>query len=144
MTGISLKKLRKLVNYFKDSHLAREALEEIIRRSGQKPLAIMQGTDNRWFYKYSEAKRALELQDSLETWFQEYNTPASLEKLEEEDWGRILAYQNAMKVVVESATVLEGMYFPTASSVIPFLAATLTELEGLSEKLTDAEHQLYV
>ena len=144
LMGISLKKLRKLVNYFKDSHLAREALEEIIRRSGQKPLAIMQGTDNRWFYKYSEAKRALELQDSLETWFQEYNTPASLEKLEEEDWGRILAYQNAMKVVVESATVLEGMYFPTASSVIPFLAATLTELEGLSEKLTDAEHQLYV
>ena len=91
----------------------------------------MQGTDNRWFYKFSEAKRALELQDSLEIWFQEYNTPASLEKLEEEDWGRILEYQNAMNVVVESATVLEGMYFPTASSVIPFLAATLTELEGL-------------
>ena len=144
LMGLSLKKLRKLINHFKDSHLAREALEEIIKRSGQKPLAIMQGTDNRWFYKYSEAKRALELRESLETWFQEYNAPASLEKLDEEDWERILAYQNAMKVVVESATVLEGLYYPTASSVIPFLAATHAELEQLAEKLTNEEHRLYV
>ena len=43
----SVKKVRNLINYMKDSSLAMECFYDIMKASGTDPLAIMQGTDNR-------------------------------------------------------------------------------------------------
>ena len=43
----SIKKCRKLVDYMKDSSLAREFFYKLITESGSKPLAIIRGTSNR-------------------------------------------------------------------------------------------------
>ena len=39
--------------------LARKAFKKIMVDALFDPLSIIQGTSNRWFYKYSEAHRAL-------------------------------------------------------------------------------------
>ena len=55
----SIKKLRFLVNHFKEVAVSREAFKKIMVDARFDPLSIIQGTSNRWFYKYSEAHRAL-------------------------------------------------------------------------------------
>ena len=50
----SIKKLRFLVNHFKEVAVAREAFKKIMVDARFDPLSIIQGTSNRWFYKYSE------------------------------------------------------------------------------------------
>ena len=77
----SVKKVRTLINYFKDSSLAREELKKIMENTGVTPLAIIQGTSNRWFFKYTEVKRALILKDPINEFFQEVDVPISVEMI---------------------------------------------------------------
>ena len=42
-----VKKVRSLINYMKDSSLAREEFNKIMEDAGVEPLAIIQGTSNR-------------------------------------------------------------------------------------------------
>ena len=130
----SLQKERDFVNYMKDSYLARAAFHKMMIDAGVEPLAIIQGTTNRWFHKYSEARRALELKDSINQFFDEYETPENLSSFTEGDWHMLLVYENAMRSVVDASKVLEGELYPTASSVIPFLDAVRLDLEEMSTK----------
>ena len=127
----SLKKLRNLVNYFKDVATAREAFKNIMINARVEPMTILQGTSNRWFFKYSEAHQALILKDHITTFFEDFDIPDSLDRIEEEDWEMILVYENAMKYIVQAAKVFEGELYPTASSVIPFLDAVFLDLSTL-------------
>ena len=43
----AVKKVRSLINYMKDSYLARVAFNQIMLRAEVRPLALIQGTDNR-------------------------------------------------------------------------------------------------
>ena len=110
-----------LVNYLKDSSLAREAYQKILEEAGVDPLSILQGTENRWFFKYSEVHRALLLKEHITEFFFTYDIPTTLEILDDDDWGLVLVYENALKEVVEAAKLLEGEKYPSASSVIHFL-----------------------
>ena len=58
--------------------------------------------------------------------------------IDEEDWNMILAYENALRPLVEASKILEGELYPTASSVIPFLDNVFEELAILSVKLVGA------
>ena len=134
-TNSSVKKVRSLVNYFKDSTLATEAFYKIMIEAGVDPLAVVKGTDNRWFFKYMEVERALVLKEHINMFFETYDTPHTLSMIEDEDWENLLVYENALKIVVEAATGLEGELYPTASSVIPFLVTITDELSKMSENL---------
>ena len=98
------------------------------------PLSVIKGTDNRWFFKASETHRILELKEPIEIFFDKYNVPDYLERLEGEDWHMLLVYDNAMQVIVESSKILEGEMYPTASSVIPFLDNIFEQLKSLLRK----------
>ena len=140
----AVKKVRKLVNFMKDSSLARVAFNDIMIAAGVTPIAIIQGTENRWFYKYSEVRRALELKETIETFFETYNIPENLSSIEEEDWAMLMVYENAMRAIVEAAKVLEGELYPTASSVIPFLDTIIEDLKKLSNKVKLGVERNYV
>ena len=108
-----------VVNHLKDSSLGLESFHRILTAAGEEPLSVMKGTDNRWFFKYYETHRLLLLRDQVETWFYEYDEwPDYVDVIEDKDWDLLTVYENALKKVVDSATVLEGELYPTASSVI--------------------------
>ena len=134
----SMKKLRSLVNYIKDSATAREAFKKILVDACVDPLSIIQGTSNRWFFKYSEAHRALLLKDHINTFFEEFETPDTLDPIEEYDWEMIVVYENAMRILVEAGKMFEGELYPTASSVIPFLYTVFEDLDTLKDKVEGA------
>ena len=138
-----IKKLRCLVNYMKDSSTAREKFHEIMLESGLDPLTIIQGTDNRWFHKYSEAHRALLLREVIDKFFDEFETPDKVSPLDDDDWKSVLVYENAMRTIVKASRVFEGAFFPTSSSVIPFLHTIFVELAEMKDKMAGV-HREYV
>ena len=148
--GSSVKKLRVLVNHFKESLAAREKLHDIMEESGEKPLTIIQGTSNRWFFKYSEAKRALLLREIIDKFFDQYEFPEKgkakekVEPLDEEDWDNVLLYENVMRNIVEASVVLEGALYPTSSSVIPFLDTVAVELKKMKNRVKIGDQREYV
>ena len=139
----SIKKLRSLVNHMKDSSTAREKFHQIMLDSGMVPLTIIQGTDNRWFHKYSEAHRALLLKEVIDKFFEVHETPDKVDSLDDEDWKNVLVYENAMRTIVKASKVFEGAFFPTSSSVIPFLDTIFVELDEMKDKLK-GDHQAYI
>ena len=139
----SITKVRNLINYVKDSSTAREELRKIMENTGFEALAIVQGTSNRWFFKYTEVRRALILKDPINEFFQECDVPTKVEMIEDDDWKMLLIYENSMKSVVEAARVLEGELYPTASSVIPFLDTVFEDLKLLSRSL-NGEGKVFV
>ena len=108
---------------------------EIMIEAGVEPLAVVKGTDNRWFFKYMEVERALVLKEYIDTFFDSYDTPRTLSRIEDEDWENVLVYENALRVVVNAASVFEGELYPTASSVIPFLETISDDLKMMTHRL---------
>jgi len=137
----SVGKVRGLINYIKESSTAKNALRKIMENAGVEPLAIIQGTSNRWFFKYTEVHRALLLREHIDTFFDTFDIPATLDKIEEDDWQLLLVYENALKRVVDSAKLLEGELYPTASSVIPFLDTIFEDLKLMKQSLQGAGKQ---
>ena len=121
-----------------------------MEESGEKPLTIIQGTSNRWFFKYSEAKRALLLREIIDKFFDQYEFPEKgrakdkVEALDEEDWENVLLYENVMRNIVEASVVLEGALYPTCSSVIPFLDTVVVELEKMKNRVKIGDQRNYV
>ena len=141
----AVKKGRALVNFLKDSSLGLEAFYRIMTNAGAQPLSIIQGTDNRWFYKYYETHRLLILRDYVETWFNEYDErPDNVKVIEDEDWDLLTVYENSLRKVIEAATVLEGELYPTASSVIPFLDKIFHDLQDFCSQLPPGEGRDFV
>ena len=133
----AVQKVRSFVNHIKDSSLEKEKFHKVLKDAGVKSLTIIQGTDNRWFYKYSEAERALILKEHIDSYFDNYEGTA-LEAFDDEDWKLILVYENSLRTLVQAGRVLEGELYPTASSVIPFLDTVFEELTTMSAKLDGA------
>ena len=75
------------------------------------------------------------LKDHINTYFEEFETPDTLDPIEEYDWKMIEVYENAMRSLVQAAKMFEGELYPTASSVIPFLDAVFEDLDTLKQKV---------
>ena len=43
-----------------------------------------------WFFKYTEVHRALLLREHIDTFFDTFDIPATLDKIEEDDWQLLL------------------------------------------------------
>ena len=106
--------------------------------AGVEPLAIIQGTSNKWFFKYAEVHQALLLKDTINDFFQDVEVPPTVDQFNESDWELLLVYENSMKSIVEAAKVLEGELYPTASSVIPFLDTVFEDLKLMSRSVHGA------
>jgi len=102
------------VNHLKDSSIDREKFHKILRVSGIETMTIIQGTANRWFFKYAETKRALVLKEYIDVFLDNYEGDV-LEVIDENDWTLILTYENALRTLVDAAKLLEGELYPTAS-----------------------------
>ena len=129
-------KIRSFINRMKDSSQDREKFHQILKDAGVEQLTIIQGTTNRWFYKYAEAERALILKDHINTFLEDYEGD-SLDQFDHDEWKLILIYQNSCKTLVKAAKILEGELYPTASSVIPFLDTVFNELSLMKRRLAE-------
>ena len=140
----AVQKPRDFVNFMKDSSLAKVAFHNTMLEAGETPLAIIQGTDNRWFHKYNEVKRFLELKDTVIQFYDNFDIPDRIVRMDDDDWHLLLVYENAMRMVVEAAKVLEGELYPTASSVIPFLDTVIDDLKEMSGKEKTEDGKQYI
>ena len=138
----SVKAAHDIVNYMKESSLARLKLAEICENLGLKPLSIVKGTLNRWFAKYFEINCFLDLEQALKE-FQGNDLPASLSQVNYEDWGNLRVYVLSQKPIVDSATMLESETSCTSSSVIPFIFTVLDELEALKAACRNDAHKRF-
>ena len=131
----STTKAHKFINSMKDSNLMKEAFYKIMLEAGENPLAIIQGTSNRWYFKYLEMKRILELKVHVEKFQEEYENINESIVLSSEDWHNLLIYVNSLQTLSNASNLLEGQTYPTASCVIPFLDQVFSELDILIQKL---------
>ena len=129
----SLLKVRKMVEFFKQSSLSRQILLKIQNDSGISPLSVVQGTDNRWYFRYSEVKRMVELKSSIIAFQEQYyeNIPDRLDLIEVEDWPLITAYVKAVDPFVKATAMFGGGNYITSSIVIPVLDQMSTDLTKL-------------
>lgn len=140
----SVEKVRRFVTFLKDSTPAKVAFHKLMEAAGIEPLSMIVGTDNRWFFKYSEVRRALELKDTVDSFFDCYEEIATISRIENDDWNNLLVYENSLRLVVEASKHLEGELYPTASSVIPFLDTIFDDLKKLSRDLKTVEGRKFV
>ena len=140
----SPQKARALVNYMKDSSLAREAFRNTMISLGEEPMTIIQGTINRWFHKVAESRRLVRLKDSVQNFFITYNLPEHVKELEELDVKHLAVYVDAMNKVVEAGTFLEGVNYPTSSSVIPYIDLISNELDCLAKKTRNEDGKAFI
>ena len=138
----SVKIAHDIVNYMKESSLARVKLAEISQNLGLKPLSVVKGTLNRWFAKFFEINRFLDLEQALKE-FQNNDLPASLSHVSYEDWGNLRVYVKSQKPIIDSATMLESETSCTSSSVIPFILTVLDELETLKAACRKDVHKRF-
>lgn len=112
----------------------KEKFQAVMEDAGEDPLSIIQGTSNRWYYKYQEAERLLLLKVHVERLQQQDDFPYDL-VLEEDDWKNLSVYVSAVKVISDASDVLEGRDYPTGSSVIPFLDQIFAHLSQLIQRI---------
>ena len=112
----------------------KERFQKVMEDAGEDPLSIIQGTSNRWYYKYQEAERFLLLKVHVERFQQEEDLPYDL-LLDEDDWKNLSIYVTAVKVISDASDVLEGRDYPTGSSVIPFIDQIFAHLSQLIQGL---------
>lgn len=129
----SLFKVRKLVEYFKQSSLARQKLHKIQIDNGIAPLSVVQGTDNRWYFKYSEVLRIVELRSSIKAFQDMYyeDLPERLDLIEEGDWPLLVSYVKAVSPFVKATEMFSGENYITSSRVIPVFDQMTNDLSTL-------------
>ena len=138
----SVKIAKDIINYMKESSLGRVKLMCHAENLGLKPLSIVKGTLNRWFSKFFEMNRFLDLEQALKE-FQGEDLPTSVAQAELDDWENLHAYVKSLKPIVDSATMLESETSCTSSSVIPFISTILDELNSLKAASRKTAHSSF-
>ena len=133
----AIEKMKKLVNFFGKSTPARQFLAKKMIENGLDPKRTVRGTSNRFFTKYFEVDRFVEIRSSIELFFEEYESqPDNCDPLDEEEWELLVVYKDSLKLIVKSSEILEGRDYITSSSVIPFLDTIYAEIEEMSKNTT--------
>ena len=133
-----VERMKMIVNHVASSSTARQILAEHVRSAGMDPLKTVRGTSNRFFTKFFEVDRFVELQIPITTFIEEYEFPERLAagEFSEEDFELLETYRNSLQMVVKSSEILEGEKFVTASSVIPFLDSIYENLKEMESQLS--------
>ena len=132
-------RVRQLLNKMKDSHKMKEAFQEVMREMGEDPLALIQGTSNRWYYKFMEAERVLLLKPQVERFQAEYEAMPENLVLHQDDWHNLAIYVRSIKTLSDASTLFEGETYPTATQVIPYLDQVFADLADLAARLPQAD-----
>ena len=141
----AVKKMKTIVNYLGDSALPRQAMNDLMLENGWDPHRTVTGTANRFFTKFYEVERFVELKEAIELFCSTYDRlPNYVEALEFYEWDTLKVYRDSMELIVKAATILEGRDYPTASSAIPFLDTIVDDLEELEKKVSDRDDKKYV
>ena len=139
----AMQKMKKLVNYLGESSLARQAFNTLMVEHDMDPLRTVKGTSNRFFTKFFEAERFVELKEAVTLFFENYDRmPDYCIQLDDDEWHFLEVYKDALKLVVKASEILEGRDYPTASSVIPFLDTIAEELTSLASKVEGEQKKL--
>ena len=142
---ISVKKMTTLVNYLSESSLARQFFNQIMTENGMNPLRTVKGTSNRFFSKFFEVDRFLEVRRAVDIFIDDYEKlPDYCEEFEETEWNVLKTYRDALDSIVKASVILEGRDYPTGSSVIPFLDSIYEELYCLQFSVPDAERKSFL
>ena len=131
----AMDKVHRFINKMKDSHKMKEEFIKVMVEANEKPLAIIQGTKNRWFFKFMEASRVLELREHVEKFQDESETMPDDLILQPDDWHNLSIYVRTVKVLSEASTLFEGEKYPTVSVVIPYLDQVFCDLGDLAARL---------
>ena len=141
----AVKKMKAIVNYLGESALPRQAMHDLMLENGWDPYRTVTGTANRFFTKFFEVERFVELREAIELFCSSYDRlPIYIEALESYEWDTLKVYRDSMELIVKAATILEGRDYPTASSVIPFLDTIVEDLEELERRVNDRDDKKYV
>ena len=141
----TVKKMKAIVNYLGESALPRQAMHDLMLENGWDPYRTVTGTANRFFTKFFEVERFVELREAIELFCSTYDRlPIYIKALESYEWDTLKVYRDSMELIVKAATILEGRDYPTASSVIPFLDTIVEDLEELERRVNDRDDKKYV
>ena len=120
-------KVWKLINYPVESCIARQILLDLMKELHLLVLAPMQGKQNRWFFKWSEVWRIVQLRRALDEFFDKHlyelreKFKVKFDKFIEEGWELMPGYVKVLKYVHKASTILEGLKYPSAIAFILFV-----------------------
>ena len=120
----ALRKTREFVTSLNQSNGARQFLVQCQERvfPGDKPIAPMMGTINRWFHKLKENERLILLEEPVK-YFDAHLDGLKFHPsdIEEEEWDLIKRYCEAVKIFESTSKYLCSATEPIAGKVIPML-----------------------
>ena len=123
----TIQKMKTFVNHINKSSPDRQQLAECVSHAGMSAKTTVKGTSNRFFTKYFEVKRFLELIEPINQFIEEF-TPDTVDAFSPEEIKLLETYRSALQLIVKSSVILEGEKYVTASSVIPFLDGIYEDL----------------
>ena len=138
----AIKKMKNLVNYLGESSLARQFFKQKMTDNDMNPLRTVKSTSNRFFSKYFEVDRFVEVRRAVDIFLDEYeNLPDYLDSFDDNEWNVLKTYRDGLNIIVKASIVLEGRDYPTGSSVIPFLDSIHEEIQEFKNSLPVAERE---
>ena len=141
----AVKNMKNMVNYLGESSLARQSFNQIMVDNDMNVLRTVKGTSNRFFSKFFEVERFVEVRRAVDIFIDEYeNLPDYLEHFDENEWNVLMTYRDGLNIIVKASVILEGRDYPTGSSVIPFLDSIHAEIQDFKNNVTDAESKSFL
>ena len=125
--------MKALVNHINKSSPSRQNLAECVSQAGMSPKTTVKGTSNRFFTKFFEVQRFLQLKDPINHFIDQF-APENVDPFSEEDFKLLETYCDSLKLIVKSSETLEGEKYVTASSVIPFLDGIHEDLDKMKSE----------
>ena len=102
--NIAVDKMKTFVNFLSLSSNARQGLVKIMIQNNMNPLRTLKGTSNRFFSKYFEADRFLELREAIEMFFDQYQEiPDYCACLDNEEWNYLSVYRDTLQLIVKAS-----------------------------------------
>ena len=142
----AVEKMKSLVTFFHQSSLARQFFENIMKENNMNPLKTVRGTSNRFFTKYFEVERFVDLREMIDIFLDTYSgdIPAACVVFADEEWYLLEVYRDSLKLIVKCSEILEGAKYCTSSSLIPMLDAIQSELSSMKGKMKNGEGKQFI
>ena len=144
----AIQKMKQFVNHINKSSLSRQKLSKCCEAAGHSAKTTIKGTSNRFFSKFFEADRFLQLIEPINTFIENESEDESvhvdfIDVFSDEEVHLLETYRDSLQLVVKSSEILEGEKYVTSSSVIPFLDGIHEELQKMKSR-TDGHGKSFI
>ena len=100
----AVEKMKTFVNFLSSSSIARQAMYKLMVENNMNPLRTVKGTSNRFFSKWFEADRFIELRLAVELFFEEYHEiPDYCSPLDNNEWNDLKVYRDTLQLIVKAS-----------------------------------------